>query len=123
MSHLPETGGSIVNISSGASINPGPNSSLYGATKSAVDALSKSFAKELANRKIRVNTVAPGATETEGAHRIGVMGGDMEKYFVSITPLGRMGQPDDVAKVVVFLVSDAAGWITGDRINASGGLL
>ena len=123
LNHFPETGGSIINISSGASLNPGPNSSLYSATKSAVDALTKAFAKELAARKIRVNTVAPGATETEGAHRLGFMGGDMEKHIVSLTPLGRVGQPDDVAKVVVFLASDAAGWVTGDRVNASGGLL
>ncbi|WP_158799231.1 SDR family NAD(P)-dependent oxidoreductase [Pedobacter sp. L105] len=121
LNYFPETGGSIINISSGASLNPGPNSSLYSATKSALDALTKGLAKELGARKIRVNTVAPGATETEGAHSAGFFGGEMEKHVVSITPLGRIGQPDDVAKVVVFLASDAAGWVTGDRINASGG--
>lgn len=123
LKHFPETGGSIINISSGASLNPGPNSSVYSATKSAVDALTKGFAKELAARKIRVNTVAPGATETEGAHSAGFFGGEVEKHVVSLTPLGRIGQPEDVAKVVVFLASEAAGWVTGDRINASGGFL
>ncbi len=123
LKYFPETGGSIINISSGASLNPGPNSSVYSATKSAVDALTKGFAKELAARKIRVNTVAPGATETEGAHSAGFFGGEVEKHVVSLTPLGRIGQPEDVAKVVVFLASEAAGWVTGDRINASGGFL
>lgn len=123
LNYFPETGGNIINISSGASVNPGPYTSLYGATKSAVDALTKAFSKELAARKIRVNTVAPGATETEGAHSAGFFGGDAEKQVVSLTPLGRIGQPEDVAKVVVFLASDAADWVTGDRINASGGLL
>lgn len=121
LNYFPETGGSIINISSGASLNPGPKSSVYSATKSAVDALTKAFAKELAPRNIRVNTVAPGATETEGARKLGIVGSEKEKLIVSLTPLGRMGQPEDVAKVVVFLASEAAGWITGDRINAAGG--
>jgi 3-oxoacyl-[acyl-carrier protein] reductase len=123
LKHFPAAGGSIVNISSGSSQNPGKNSSLYSATKSAVDTLTKAFAKELGARNIRVNTVAPGATETEGAHSAGFFGGEIEKQVVSMTPLGRIGQPEDVAKVVAFLVSDAAGWVTGDRVNASGGFL
>jgi 3-oxoacyl-[acyl-carrier protein] reductase len=123
LKNFPATGGSIINISSGSSHNPGPNSSLYSATKSAVDTLTKAFAKELGERNIRVNTVAPGATETEGAHSAGFFGGEIEKYVVSMTPLGRIGQPQDVAKVVTFLASDAAGWVTGDRINAAGGFL
>jgi len=123
LNHFPETGGSIINISSGASLNPGPSSSLYSATKSAVDALTKGLAKELGARNIRVNTVAPGATETEGAHDAGFFGGEIEKLAVSMTPLGRIGQPIDVAKVVVFLASEGAGWVTGDRVNASGGFL
>jgi 3-oxoacyl-[acyl-carrier protein] reductase len=100
LNYFPESGGSIINISSSASVNPGPNS-----------------------RNIRVNTVAPGATRTEGAHDAGFFGGEAEKHAVSITPLGRIGDPSDVAKVVVFLASAGANWITGDRINASGGLL
>jgi 3-oxoacyl-[acyl-carrier protein] reductase len=123
LNYFPESGGSIINISSSASVNPGPNSSLYSATKSALDALTKGLAKELGARNIRVNTVAPGATRTEGAHDAGFFGGEAEKHAVSITPLGRIGDPSDVAKVVVFLASAGANWITGDRINASGGLL
>jgi len=122
LKYFPETGGSIVNISSGSSTNPSPNSSLYASTKGAIDTLSKALARELAPRRIRVNAVAPGATETEGAHRIGVMGSELEKQFIAATPLGRMGQPEDIAAVVVFLASDAAAWVTGERIAASGGL-
>jgi 3-oxoacyl-[acyl-carrier protein] reductase len=120
--YFPEAGGSIINIGSVVSTNPGANMSVYASTKGALDTLTKSHAKELASRKIRVNTIAPGATETEGAHRIGMIGTDVEKALVAATPLGRLGQPDDIAAAVVFLASDAAGWITGDKITPSGGL-
>ncbi|MDR3712098.1 MAG: glucose 1-dehydrogenase [Puia sp.] len=122
LKHFPETGGSIINISSVVSSNPGANMSVYAATKGAVDTLTKAHAKELAPRKIRVNTIAPGATETEGTHRVGMIGSDFEKALVASTPLGRLGQPEDIAAAVVFLASDAAGWITGDKITPSGGL-
>lgn len=122
LKYFPESGGSIINISSIVSTNPGPNSSLYASTKGALDTLTKAHAKELAPRNIRVNIVAPGPTETEGAHRVGLIGSDLEKALVASTPLGRLGQPADIAAAVVFLASDAAAWITGDRLTASGGL-
>lgn len=122
LKHFPESGGSIINISSVAGQNPGAYASTYGATKAAVDALTISYAKEFAQRKIRVNTVAPGFTETEGAHSLGIFGTEMEKTMIAATPLGRFGQPDDIASVVAFLASDDAAWLTGERIRASGGL-
>jgi 3-oxoacyl-[acyl-carrier protein] reductase len=115
-------GGSIINISSVVSDNPLPNSAVYAATKSAVDAITRALAKELGARHIRVNAIAPGPVETEGLQKVGVMGSDLEKHFVSGTPLGRIGQPDDIANVAVFLASDDAAWLTGERISASGGL-
>lgn len=121
LNHFPDTGGSIVNIGSTVSRNPVHNSSLYSATKGAVDTLSLGLARELGSRNIRVNVIAPGATETEGTHRIGVIGSDFEKTLVAATPLGRIGQPGDIAKAVAFVVSDAAAWITGERIQVSGG--
>lgn len=114
-------GGSVINISSVVSDNPPPNSVVYSATKGALDTVTRSLAQELGPRKIRVNTLAPGGTETEGTHRVGVMGSDFEKQIVAGTPLGRFGQPEDIAKVAVFLASDDSGWLTGDRISASGG--
>lgn len=122
LNYFPPTGGSIVNIGSGASVNPTPETALYAATKSALDALTRSLAKALGPRNIRVNIVAPGGTDTEGAHRIGFMGSEYEKAMIAATPLGRLGQPEDIARVVVFLASDEAAWVTGARINASGGL-
>jgi 3-oxoacyl-[acyl-carrier protein] reductase len=121
LKHFPETGGNIVNISSVASTNPTPYSSLYSSTKGAVDTLSKALAKELAPRNIRVNVVAPGATDTEGARRLGFIDSDAIKGVIAATPLGRIGQPKDIADVVTFLASDDAAWLTGERIAASGG--
>jgi 3-oxoacyl-[acyl-carrier protein] reductase len=120
---FPASGGSIINVSSITSTNPVPNSSLYSATKAAIDAFSLALARELGPRKIRVNTVAPGGTATEGTERIGLLGSDQEKAMAAATPLGRFGQPEDIAPLVVFLASDDAAWITGQRISASGGLL
>jgi 3-oxoacyl-[acyl-carrier protein] reductase len=111
----------VINISSIASVNPTPHSVVYAATKSAVDAITRGLAKELGARKIRVNTIAPGGVETEGLHRVGIIGSDFEKQVVAETPLGRLGQPEDIARVAVFLASDDAGWLTGERITASGG--
>lgn len=80
------------------------------------------MSKELAGKKIRVNTLAPGGVETEGTHTAGIIGSELETQMVAGTPLGRIGQPDDIAKVAVFLASDDAEWINGEKINVSGGL-
>ncbi len=122
LKYFPASGGSVINISSIASINPVPKSSLYSATKAAVDTLTLALAKELGPRKIRVNTVAPGGTATEGNVASGIVGGEAEKMMTAATPLGRFGQPEDIAPIVVFLASDDAAWITGERVAASGGL-
>jgi 3-oxoacyl-[acyl-carrier protein] reductase len=121
LKHFGPKGGSVINISSVASTSPVPNSVVYSATKGAVDAITRGLAKELGPRKIRVNTIAPGGVETEGTHRIGVIGSDFEKQIIAGTPLGRFGQPEDIAQVAVFLASDDSGWLTGERISASGG--
>ncbi|HEX6430390.1 MAG TPA: glucose 1-dehydrogenase [Niastella sp.] len=118
-----DKGGNIINISSGASKMPLPAASLYSATKAALDALTISLSKELGAKKVRINSVLPGATETEGAASAGVTpGSEYEKMFVANTPLGRRGQPEDIAKAVVFLASDDAAWITGEQISVSGGM-
>jgi 3-oxoacyl-[acyl-carrier protein] reductase len=116
-----DKGGSIINVSSVVSESPPPGSSIYSATKGAVDTITVALAGELAARKIRVNTIAPGGVVTEGARTAGVIGSDFETNIVSRTPLGRMGKPDDIAKVAVFLASDDSAWLTGERISASGG--
>jgi 3-oxoacyl-[acyl-carrier protein] reductase len=122
LKHFGPDGGSVINISSVASTSATPNSVVYSATKGAVDSIARVLGTELAARKIRVNTIAPSGVETEGAHRIGVIGSDFEKQIVAQTPLGRLGQPEDIARVAVFLASDNARWLTGERITASGGL-
>ena len=114
-------GGSVINISSVASTKGLAGATVYGATKAALDQITRNHAIELAPRKIRVNTIAPGGVETEGTHSAGIIGSDFEKQMVADTPLGRLGQPDDIAGVAVFLASDAARWITGERLVASGG--
>jgi len=119
--HFGPKGGSVINISSVASTSAPPNSVVYSATKGALDTVTQVLAKELGPRRIRVNTIAPGGVETEGVHAAGLMGSDFEKQVVAGTPLGRFGQPEDIAGVAVFLASDAAGWVTGERIGASGG--
>jgi 3-oxoacyl-[acyl-carrier protein] reductase len=121
--HFDGTGGSIINISSVVSVNPIPASVVYSATKSALDNITKTLAKELGPKKIRVNTIAPGGTETEGVVAAGIVGSDFQKQMIANTPLGRFGQPDDIAKVAVFLASDEAEWVTGERISAAGGYL
>lgn len=116
-------GGNIINISSGASKYPLPGASLYSATKAALDAFTIALSKELGSKNIRINSILPGATETEGAASAGVTAGsEYEKIFVEKTPLGRRGQPSDIAKAVVFLASDDAAWITGEQISVSGGM-
>ncbi|MDO6416833.1 glucose 1-dehydrogenase [Sphingomonas sp. BIUV-7] len=119
--HLGE-GGSVINISSAITKILPPASAVYSATKGAVDAITGVLAKELGPRQIRVNGISPGVVETEGSHTAGVIGSDMERGFVSQTPLGRTGQPDDIARVAVFLASDESRWITGETLTVSGGL-
>ena len=123
LKHFPPEGGSIVNISSIGSQSPVPNSSLYSATKAAVDAMTAALAKELGPRKIRLNTVAPGYTDTEGNQKVGFVGSAAADALVAATPLGaRFGRPEEIAPAVVFLASDDAAWLTGERLNASGGV-
>ena len=86
-----------------------------------MDAITRVLAKELGARNIRVNSINPGGVETEGVHRIGIIGSDFAKQMVAQTPLGRLGQPEDIARVAVFLASEDAGWLTGDILVASGG--
>ena len=119
--HFGATGGSIINISSVASTSAPAGGSVYSATKAAVDAVTKSLAKELGPRKIRLNTINPGMVETEGLHSAGMVESDFRKQIEAQTPLGRIGQPDDIAPAVVFLASPDAGWITGESIRVSGG--
>jgi 3-oxoacyl-[acyl-carrier protein] reductase len=120
--HFGAAGGSIVNIGSIASTARMPGASVYSATKGAVDAITRALAIELAGRNIRVNTIAPGATATEGLATMGVTeGSDMQKAMLAAIPAGRFGRPDDIGGLAVFLASDDARWITGDRITASGG--
>jgi 3-oxoacyl-[acyl-carrier protein] reductase len=122
LKYFPVNGGCIINVGSGSSKIPGPNSSLYASTKGAVDVLSRALALELAPRNIRVNVVAPGATETEGAHRVGAFDGEASQAIINATPLGRIGLPEDIALAVLYLASDASRWITGERISVAGGL-
>ena len=119
--HLQE-GGSVINISSSITTLRSPGTSLYTATKAAVNAISDVLVKELAPRKIRVNVVSPGFVVTEGTKTAGIAGSEMEAGIVSQTPLGRAGAPDDIARVVAFLASDDARFVTGENILASGGL-
>ncbi|HXK17785.1 MAG TPA: glucose 1-dehydrogenase [Polyangiaceae bacterium] len=121
LKHFGPEGGSVINISSVVSELAPPGSSIYSASKGALDAITRVLSKELSNRKIRVNTIAPGGVETEGLHAQGIVGSDMMNAVVAQTPLGRLGQPDDIARVAVFLASDDSGWLTGERLNASGG--
>lgn len=122
VNHFGPEGGSIVNISSVASVLAMPNCSIYSATKAAVDSVTKSLSKELGPRQIRVNSVNPGIIETEGAHTAGLTESDFRKNIEAQTPLGRIGQPQDVAPVVAFLVSEDARWVTGETLFISGGL-
>src|SRR6266852_592100 len=123
LKYLPNHGGSVINISSIASENPVPSSALYTATKGAIDTLTMALAKELGPRNIRVNVVAPGLVDTEGNRDSGFVGSEAGNAGASATPLGaRFGKPEEIAPVIVFLASDGAAWLTGERINASGGL-
>jgi 3-oxoacyl-[acyl-carrier protein] reductase len=124
LGHFGSGGGSVINIGSVASRMHPPQHVIYAATKSALDAVTGVLAKELAPRKIRVNSINPGATFSEGTHAAGYygVGSDFEKQLVAMTPLGRLGMPADIAKIAVFLASDESEWLTGEIIHASGGL-
>lgn len=119
--HFPPEGGSIVNISSVASTLAPAASSVYSSTKGAVDTITKSLAKELGPRNIRVNAINPGLVITEGTQSAGIAGSEFEKRTVAETPLGRAGRPEDIAPPVAFLASDDSRWITGETIYVSGG--
>jgi 3-oxoacyl-[acyl-carrier protein] reductase len=114
-------GSSVINIGAGVGTMPPPFSSIYSATKGALNNITISLSKELAARKIRVNSLNPGLVETEGAQAAGVLEGDFKEMVIRTTPLGRIGQPDDIGPIAVFLASDDARWVTGQMIIAAGG--
>jgi len=118
--HFDPKGGSIVNIGSVAAGGL-PAASVYSATKGAVDSITGALAQELGSRKIRVNSLNPGMIETEGVHAAGFIGSDFHKKIEAETPLGRIGQPGDIASIAAFLASDDSYWLTGQTIQASGG--
>jgi len=122
LKYFAPNGGSIINISSVVSRLAPPQNAIYVATKSAVDGMTRSLAKELGPRNIRVNAINPGLVETEGTHAGSIIGSEFERQAVQQTPLGRVGQPADIAAVAVFLASDDARWLTGENLFASGGL-
>ncbi len=119
--HLPK-GGAIVNVGSTVSRVTPPASAVYTATKGAVDAITGVLSRELGPKGIRVNSVNPGLVETEGTHTAGFIGSDFDNWVVASTPLGRIGQPQDIASVATFLASDEAGWLTGQTLITSGGM-
>ncbi|MCI0627669.1 MAG: glucose 1-dehydrogenase [Acidobacteria bacterium] len=120
--HFGASGGNIVNISSVASTAAPATASVYSATKAAVDAVTRSLAKELGPRNIRVNSINPGMVETEGTHSAGITESEFRRKTEETTPLGRIGQPQDIAPAAVFLASDDSGWITGETLHVTGGL-
>jgi 3-oxoacyl-[acyl-carrier protein] reductase len=120
--YFPETGGNIINIGSGVSTAQPAGSAIYTATKSAVDSITRVLSKELGAKNIRVNSINPGMVNTEGSRAAGFIGSDTEKLYVSMTPLLRVGEPEDIASIASFLASEEAGWLTGELISAGGGL-
>ena len=120
--HLKE-GGSIINVGSLVSRITPPNSSVYTGTKGALDAITGVLARELGPRKIRVNSINPGVVETEGSRSAGFIGSDFEKAAAKQASLGRTGLPEDIAPLAIFLASEESGWLTGQQLLASGGLL
>lgn len=120
--HFGDAGGSVINISSVVATLAPAFTSVYSGTKAAVNAITTSLAKELGPRKIRVNAINPGMVESEGAHAAGITSGDFRREIESQTPLGRIGQPQDIAPAAVFLASDEAAWITGEMLYIAGGL-
>jgi len=122
LKHFGAEGGSVINVSSIATSVTPPNSSIYTGTKGAVDAMTRVLAKELGPKKVRVNAIRPGGVVTEGFHALGMPGSDFEKQMIAQTPLGRIGQPHDIAPAAVFLASRDGAWITGETIMVGGGL-
>ena len=120
--HIGPAGGSIINISSIAATLAPPTTAVYSATKAAVNAITRSLAQELGPRKIRVNAINPGMVETEGVHAAGIAESDFRKQIETQTPLGRIGQPQDIAPAAVYLASQESAWITGETLYISGGL-
>ncbi|MDE1991299.1 MAG: glucose 1-dehydrogenase [Rhizobiaceae bacterium] len=120
--HFGPEGGNVINIASTAVTMNLPTAAVYTATKAAVTSITQVLAKELGPRNIRVNTISPGGVETEGVIAAGIIGTDFEKQMVSQTPLGRLGQPNDIAPIAVFLASKDSGWLTGETLYAGGGL-
>jgi 3-oxoacyl-[acyl-carrier protein] reductase len=120
--HFGPNGGSVINISSVVATNPGAGMAVYAPTKAALDALTRVLSIELGPRKIRVNSLSPGATDTEGARQLGFIESDFARQLVARTPLGRLGEPADMGPVAVFLASDEAHWITGESLRVAGGL-
>ncbi|HKD36362.1 MAG TPA: SDR family oxidoreductase, partial [Pirellulales bacterium] len=119
--HIGKEGGSIINLSSVVATLAPPNSSVYSGTKAAVVAITTALAKELGPRKIRVNAINPGMVETEGVRSAGMSEGDFRKQVEAMTPLGRIGKPEDIAPAAVFLASSESSWITGETLYISGG--
>jgi 3-oxoacyl-[acyl-carrier protein] reductase len=119
--HFGPAGGSVVNISSVVASAAPPSASVYSATKAAVDAVTRSLGQELGPRNIRVNSINPGMVETEGVHSAGFIASDFQKQIEAHTPLGRIGQPTDIAPAAVFLASSDSAWLTGETLYISGG--
>src|SRR5947209_14977721 len=120
--HIGSEGGSVIKVSTVASSATPPMSTVYSATKAAVDGITGVLAKELGPKKIRVNAINPGPVATEGFNAVGFAGSDFEKQAIAQTPLGRIAQPEDIAPAVVFLASSEGGWITGETLRVAGGL-
>ncbi len=120
--HFEGKGGNIINIGSAVSRITPAGSAIYSATKSSVDSITEVLSKELGPKNIRVNSINPGMVETEGSHAAGFIGSDFHHQAVATTPLGRIGQPDDIAQIAVFLASDESKWLTGEKLLASGGV-
>ena len=118
--HFGPAGGSVINVSSVVATHSGPGTVVYAATKAALDSVTRVLARELGPRKIRVNSISPGLTETEGSRAVGVFN-ELAAQIVASTPLGRVGLPEDIAPVAVFLASDEASWITGESLRVAGG--
>ena len=121
LQHFDPKGGSVINVGSVAAAGI-PSASVYSATKGALDSITVALAGELGPKKIRVNSLNPGMIETEGVHTAGFIGSDFQKQLEAQTPLGRIGQPDDITPVAVFLASSDSGWITGETLLVAGGL-
>jgi len=120
--HFNGDGGSIINVGSVVSRSAPPQSVIYTATKGAVDAVTGVLSKELGAKGIRVNSINPGLVQTEGTQSAGIIGSDFANHAIAETPLGRSGQPEDIAPIAVFLASDDSRWLTGETLLASGGM-